>query len=105
MATVGAVVSVKETVRVAVPVLPAASRAVTVRTFVPGWRAMPVTDQIAVPAAVPLPPRSLDQDTWVTPMSSAAVPPSVSGLMFVVYVGPEAGVGILTVGTVGSGGG
>ena len=51
---------------VALPTLPAASRAVTVRTFAPGWRAMPVADQVVVPLAVPLPPWSFDHVTWVT---------------------------------------
>ena len=100
IATVGAVVSVKVTVRVAVPVFPAASRAVTVSTFAPGWRAMPVSDQVVVPVAVPLPPRSLDQVTWVTPMSSAAVPPRLRELLLVLYVAPDVGDVIATVGAV-----
>jgi hypothetical protein len=37
-------------------VLPAASRAVTVTEFKPGWSAMPSTLQFVVPEAVPLPP-------------------------------------------------
>jgi hypothetical protein len=65
-------------VRVAVPVLLAASRAVTVSTLVPGCSTMPLTDQLVVPAAVPLPPRLLAQETCVTPTLSAAVPASVS---------------------------
>ena len=63
--------------------LPAASRAVTVRTFVPSWRAMPLADQEVVPVAVPLPPRSFDQVTWVTPTLSDAVPAKASGLLLV----------------------
>src|SRR3990172_7350500 len=100
MATVGAVVSVKVTVRVAVAVFPAPSRAVTVRTFAPGWRAMALADQVVVPVAVPLPPRSLDQLTWVTPTSSAAVPPRVTEVLFVLKVAAEVGAVIATVGAV-----
>ena len=81
MATVGGVVSldvtVKVTVKVAVPVLPAASWAVTVSTFVPGWRTIPPAVQLVVPLAVPLPPPLLAQATWVTPTLSDAVPASV----------------------------
>jgi hypothetical protein len=47
------------TVKASVPVLPAASRAVTVSTFAPLCRAMPFAVQLVVPLAVPLPPRSL----------------------------------------------
>src|SRR3989304_6296055 len=103
IATVGAVVSVKVTVRKAVPVLPAASRAVTVSTLVPGRSAMPPADQVAVPVAVPLPPRSLVQVTWVTPTLSAAVPPSASEVLLVLYVAPDVGDVIATVGAVGWG--
>ena len=81
MATVGGVVSldvtVKVTVKVAVPVLPAASFAVTVSTFVPGWRTIPPAVQLVVPLAVPLPPPLFAHVTSVTPTSSAAVPPRV----------------------------
>src|SRR5207245_1584308 len=76
------------TLRVAVPVLPAASRAVIVRTFVPLCRTIPLAVQLVVPVAVPLPPRLFAHVTWVTPMLSAAVPATVSGLVFVVQVGP-----------------
>ena len=78
--TVGALVSYV-TVSVLVPGLPAASFAVTVTTFVPGCRTIPLADQLVVPVAVPLPPRSLAQVTCVTPTLSAAVPPTVSGLL------------------------
>src|SRR3990170_4332052 len=88
------------TVRVAVPVLPAASRAVTVRTFAPGRSAIALADQDVVPVAVPLPPRSLVQVTWVTPTSSAAVPPSASEVLLVLYVAPDVGDVIATVGAV-----
>ena len=77
MATVDGVVSLKVTVKLAVAVLPAASRAVTVSTFVPGWSAIPLAVQLVVPVAVPLPPRLFAHVTWVTPTLSDAVPPSV----------------------------
>ncbi len=41
---------------------------------------MPVTDQLVVPVAVPLPPRSFTQVTCVTPTLSLAVPPIASGV-------------------------
>jgi hypothetical protein len=88
------------TVRVAAPVLPAASWAVTVRTLVPGWRGIPLTVQFVVPLAVPLPPRSFVQLTWVTPTLSAAVPARLRGLLFVLYVGAEVGEVMLSVGGV-----
>ena len=62
------------TVRVSVAVLPAASLAVTVMTFWPLDRAMPVLLQLVVPLQVPLPPRLFDQLTRVTAMLSEAVP-------------------------------
>ena len=65
---------VQVTARVAVAMLPAASRAVTVMTLTPFCRVMPVTDQEEVPAAVPLPPRLLAQITWVTATLSEADP-------------------------------
>ena len=55
------------TVNVALSVLPAASYAMTVITFVPLCRAMPVMFQAVVPLAAPLPPRLLLHVTCVTP--------------------------------------
>src|SRR3990172_6493581 len=101
MVIVGEVASAT-TVSVAVPVLPAASRAATVSTLVPSWRAIPLADQIAVPAAVPLPPPSFAQVTRVTPMLSVVVPPRPSGLAPLVYVGADVGEGIITVGWLAS---
>src|SRR6266545_2257381 len=49
MVAVGAVVSLKVTVKVSVAVLPAASQAVTVSTFDPVLRAMPLVVQLVVP--------------------------------------------------------
>src|SRR2546428_12465075 len=66
MATVGGVMS-RVTVTLAVAVLPAASRAVTVTTFAPGWRTIALAVQLDVPLAVPLPPRLFAHVTWVTP--------------------------------------
>ena len=77
-ATVGGVESLKVTVTVAVPMLPAASRAVTVSTFAPACRTIPSAVQLVVPVAVPPPPRALVQVTWVTPRLSDAVPASVN---------------------------
>jgi hypothetical protein len=71
-----AVVS-RVTVTVSVAVLPAASRAVMVSTFVPVCRPIPLAVQFVAPVAVPLPPRLFAHRTWVTPMLSDAVPPSV----------------------------
>jgi hypothetical protein len=97
--TVGNVVS-KVTVSVLVPVLPAASDAVTVSTFAPERRAIPLAVQLVVPVAVPLPPRLFAHVTCVTPMLSDAVPPIVRGEVRVLYVGPEVGEVIATVGGV-----
>jgi hypothetical protein len=71
------VVVPRVTVKVSVAVLPAASRAVMVSTFVPVCRATPLAVQLVVPVAVPLPPRLFAHRTWVTPTLSAAVPASV----------------------------
>ena len=61
------------TVNVSVLVLPAASRAVTVSTFAP-LKSATLALQLAVPVAVPDPPRSFTQLTCVTPTASLAVP-------------------------------
>ena len=83
MATVGGVVS-RVIVKLAVAVLPAASRAVTISTFVPGRSAIPLAVQLVVPVAVPLPPRLFTHVTWITPTLSDAVPPSVREELVVV---------------------
>src|SRR5262245_66608142 len=77
-APVGGVESLRVTVRVAGRELPAASRAVTVMMLVPACSAIAPTDQLVVPAAVPLPPRLLVHVTCVTPTLSEEVPPSAS---------------------------
>src|SRR5262245_15241170 len=84
---------------VAVPMLPAASRAVTVSTFDPDCRTMPLAVQLVVPVAVPEPPRLLAQVTWVTPTLSDAVPCRVMEALPVVYEAPDGDV-IETVGFV-----
>ena len=89
--TVGCMASTPVTVRLAVAVLPAASCAVTVSTFVPSWRAIPLAVQLVVPLAVPLPPRLLAHVTWVTPTLSDAVPPNIRGELPVLYVDAEVG--------------
>src|SRR5688500_10343111 len=75
MLTMGRVLSVAATDRRAIPVLPAVSVAVTVIRFVPARSAIPAADQLVVPVATPLPPRSLVHATRATPNSSDAVPP------------------------------
>ncbi len=83
---------------------PAASQAVTVRTFVPLWRVIPLTVQLVVPLAVPLPPRLFVQVTCATPTLSAAVPARFKGLLLVLKVAAVVGEVIATVGGVVSGG-
>src|SRR5436189_21722 len=82
--------------------LPAASRAVTVRTLAPVWRTMPLAVQLVVPVAVPLPPRLFAHVTWVTPTASEAVPPRARAEVLAVYVGVAVGVVMATAGAVGS---
>jgi len=72
--TVGEVMSFRITVKLVAVVLPTASRAVTVSTFEPSWRAIALATQLLVPVAVPLPPRLFIHVTCVTPTLSAAVP-------------------------------
>jgi len=62
------------TVKLAVALFPAASRAVTAMRFVPVLRAIALVVQGLVPVAVPLPPRLLAHVTAVTPTLSEAVP-------------------------------
>ena len=76
--------STKVTVRLALPVLPAASRAVTVNTFVPSLRTIPLAVQLVVPVAVPMSPQLFAQVTRVTPKMSDAVPASVRRGLLVV---------------------
>ena len=78
MAIVGDVVSLNVTDRVVTAVLPAESRAVTVRRLAPGCTVIPEAVQLVVPAAVPLPPRLFDHVTSLIPLPPDAVPPSVS---------------------------
>ena len=108
MVTVGGVVSLNVTVKLAVAVLPAASRTVTVSTFVPSWSAIPLAVQLVVPVAVPLPVTSREMlspsavkftfavavadvvgvkrtvTAWVAP-----TPTSVNGLPETILKGPE----------------
>ena len=84
MVTVGAVMSLRVTVMVAVAVLPAPSRAVTVSTFDPIWRAIALAVQLVLPVAVPRPPWLFTHVTSVTPTLSKAVPPSVMEAALVV---------------------
>jgi hypothetical protein len=91
------------TVNESVPRLPAASTAVTVMTFVPFTSGTLVRLQLVVPVATPLPPRSLVYDTWLTPRSSAAVPPTLIDTAVAEYVDEAVGAVIVTVGGVVSG--
>ena len=70
----------------------------------PESSAIPLTDQLAVPVAVPLPPRSEDQLTCVTPKLSEAVPARFMALVFVLKVGVETGEVMAIAGGVVSGG-
>jgi hypothetical protein len=88
-----------------VPVLPAASRAVTVTTFAPDWSAIEAIVQDVVPEAVPEPPRSFAHVTCVTPTLSEAVPPSETAEEAVAYVDEDVGEVIVAVGAVVSGAG
>ena len=92
------------TVNVSVVVFPAASLAVTVRILVPLSRLIPLTLQLVVPEAVPLPPRLLLQVTLVTPTLSEAVPPRLMEDDVVLNVSRLVGEVIATVGAVVSGG-
>src|SRR2546428_11247119 len=74
-------------------------------TLPPASSGIPTAAHLVVPLAAPLPPRSFAHVTWLTPTLSLAVPPTVSGVVFVVYVAPAVGLVIATVGGVVSGGG
>ena len=69
-------------------------------TFAPLCSVMPLTLQLVVPVAPPLPPRSLTQLTCVTPTASAAVPPTLSVAELVAYVVDDVGVVMEMVGAV-----
>jgi hypothetical protein len=105
MDTVGRVVSglVYVTIKESVPALPAASIAVTVMTFAPDMSGTPERLQFAVPVATPLPPRSLDHRTCVTPTLSDAVPLIVIVAAVADQDVPVVGAAIVAVGRVVSG--
>jgi hypothetical protein len=88
------------TVRVALLVFPAASRAVTVMTVVPDPSGTDAIDHPVTPAAVPLAPRSVLQLTWVTPTLSDAVPLTARLALEAVYVPVLVGDVIAIVGKV-----
>jgi hypothetical protein len=69
----------------------------------PADKGIPLTDQLVVPAARPLPPRSVVQLTCVTPTLSDAFPPRLMVLVEAVKVEPEVGVIMMIAGGVGSG--
>src|SRR5512134_1679305 len=64
---------------------------------------MPAAFHDVVPVAVPLPPRLLDQLTWVTPTRSLAVPPTVIAAVVEAYVADVVGAVMATTGAVTSG--
>src|SRR6185436_18517910 len=86
------------TISVSLLLLFAASRAVTVRTFVPSCSETAGTLQLVVPLAMPLPPRSLLQVTWTTPTLSVAAPVSDITLVKIEKFGSEVGLVIVTPG-------
>jgi hypothetical protein len=88
------------TVSESAPVLPAASRAVSVITLVPICSPIDDTLQFVVPDAVPPPPLLFDQLSDVTPTLSAAVPPICRLELDDVKDSPVVGVAIETVGRV-----
>jgi hypothetical protein len=95
----------RRTVSVSVATLPAASLAVIVMTFVPRRSGIDALVQFVVPLAVPFPPRSLAHVICVTPTLSALVPVNVMDVAVTVYVDPDVGPVIVTVGAVVSVGG
>lgn len=88
------------TLRTATPVLPAASRAETVRVLEPDRSAIAPVVQVAVPVAMPLPPWLFVQVTWVTPTLSEAAPPKVRVEPLAVKVGLAVGDVMVTEGAV-----
>ena len=89
------------TVIVSVPEFPAPSLAVTVITLSPLDRLILETVQEAVPVAVPFPPLLLLHDTLLIPLElSDALPPMLIVLLVAVYVEPDVGLDMVTVGTV-----
>jgi hypothetical protein len=76
------------------------SKAVTVITFWPLERTIPLQVQDVVPLQVPLPPRSFVQLTWVMPALSEAVPPIVKDELVAVYVESDVGFVIANVGEI-----
>src|SRR5438552_14598183 len=105
MLAVGGIVSgaLYVTVSVAAAVLPAASRAVTVRMLSPGCSATLLAVQLVVPLAVPLPPAQFAHVTGVPPALSPPVSPGVTGLALLVSVAHPVGPVWVTVGAVASG--
>src|SRR5690606_443595 len=94
----GLELSTLETLTITLPRLPAASWALTITRFVPGWSGMGPALHVDVPLAVPLCPVSVVQATATTPTLSTAVPPMVIRSEAVVKVDPVAGVVTVTVG-------
>src|SRR5438876_12293873 len=87
----------------ALAMLPASSRAVTVMLLRPDWRLI-LLDQLVVPSATLLPPRSLLQATWVTPTLSKAEPARLTTFEVVEKVEEEVGAVMVRVGLIVSAG-
>jgi len=85
-------------------VFPDASAAVIWKIFNPRCKIMPSTNQLLVPVAMPLPPRSFDQVTCVTALLSDTSPAILIAPVAVEKVGAAVGEVILRLGGVSSGG-
>jgi hypothetical protein len=81
-----------------VPVLYAASYAVTVIMLLPSSRVIAAAAQLSVPIAVPAPPRLFTQVTSVTSRLSVAEPATATVLLEVINADEEVGTLIVTVG-------
>ena len=89
---------------VSVPLLLAASFAVTVIALLPSLNAT-LQDQLVVPVAVVVTPvAALVHVTCVTPTASEAVPPRLTGVLDVAWVAALVGAVIVIAGAVVSGG-
>ena len=91
------------TVRAAVPVLPAASRALMVIMLVPLCSGMPVTAQEDPPVATPEPPTLFDHETRLILLLLVAVPETVTVLVVVENVAADVGEVMVTDGVVPDG--
>ena len=82
----------------AAPKLPVPSMAITLMEFCPDNRVIGPKFQFAIPVAIPLPPRSLVQVIWVTPILSCVFPAKDKLASFVMNVSSVVGLVIVIVG-------